>query len=729
MKNPSRTTSPSCINLRRLPHTTKDSAAEIPRDHPSVPIAGLLVRDTPEDETSRLYIEQFNNAVIRAARALYGDTPRENLWKAYLSAKQNIPSFLRLIPDGAWKNLWKSQCSCRPTDSARLGNMMILVEDMSSIGRISAKYHDILRLEQVFANGDQEEALRLWLMRNPIGKSSEPTPTNLSLDQWERQLTKKGFDKEWLELGTRLYAAAGKLKQSHRIMVDLSKRFRCTDPRFAIYVILYLVSTKQPFNIGRAWVDFLRLLSHEKFTISTDDFDLLLKAFLGVKRYDHAAAIVCSAIKVHGKNPKKHLPVFRDMVHELLASCPTSAEVNKAALMVMGLVPKGPPATYFFGTFMSRIHQTGDPNQIAHLIELMFESGVKPKSWHFNSLLEFSFSGSLEQKQGASKIALNMIEKQFSGANNHKIDTTSITETTKTINWIPNFLRREIPPAGGRVYVELLKYFARRDQDMSTTYIMQLLNHYSPESMSDTNIRSILSLHVMVGDLEGAWTFFEHVINRKLMVVDYRCYSIMWRALLTNLSTAQRSRHSQYPSPRALFGHMVTHMMIEKSFTQILLQDSFPRALYERIIKCFCVANDTLGVFIALEQLNATFGTLPTIRTIKNVVHHITIRHGFRNTENDASYIPWVENMQLSLKTLESAFIEMQPNAPSLAGQKAQFTRESLLQLDETTSGKDILQLLSSLIQTAAALLDKGHTWTQTSIDQVKDEMGAVEQA
>jgi hypothetical protein len=174
---------------------------------------------------------------------------------------------------------------------------------------------------------------------------------------------------------------------------------------------------------------------------------------------------------------------------------------------------------------------------------------------------------------------------------------------------------------------------------------------------------------------------------------------------------------------------MVTHMVIEKSFTQILLQDSFPRALYERIIKCFCVANDTLGVFIALEELNGTFGTLPTIRTIKNIVHHITIRHGFRNTENDASYIPWVENMQLSLKTLESAFIEMQPNATGLSEQKAQLTRESLLQLDETTSGKDILQLLSSFIQSAAALLDNRHTWTQTSIDQVKHEMGAFEQA
>jgi hypothetical protein len=735
IKTPSCTELPVFANQQRLSHTTKDTSETTSRDLSNSPIAGLIVRNPPRNEISHIYVEEFNKAVLRAARALYGDKPREDLWKAYLAAKQNVPSFLQLIPDGAWKNLWKSQCSCRPNDSARLSNLMSLVEDMSSIGRTSTKYHDVLRLEQVFANGDQEEALRQWLTRNPIGKSSGPTPANLSLWHWEKQLVKKGFDKEWLELGTRLYAAAGKLQESHRILVNLSKRFRGTDPRFTIYVILLLVSTKRSINIERAWFDFLRLLAHEKFTISTDDFDLVLKAFLGVKRYDHAAAIVCSAIKVHGKNPKKHLRVFRDMVHELLASCTTSADVNRAALVVMDLVPKGPPATYFFGTFISRINRTGDPNQIAHIIELMFESGVKPKPWHFNSLLEYSFQGSPGQSQGAEVIAKDMIKKAVIDAENDRIHSTSVEQSADStswfsellghrIDWRPKFLRREMPKAGSRVYVELMQYYAQQGKMASVGFILKLLKQYSGESMSNSTIRSILHIHIMVGDMEGAWRFFEHVIKNNLMIVDFKCYAIMWRGLLTHLSTTHRLNRDGYPSPRELFCHMVTHMVLEKSITQLVLQDPFTRALYERIIKCFCVADDTIGVFIALEELYDTFGTLPTIRTMKNVVKHIAIQDGFMNMVKEAPRQPWVRHVNVSLEMLESASVEVNPQLRNRSAEEAQSVRENLLQLDESSSGKDILQLLSRFVRKAADLLYRQPSWTRNGIAIAKKEMG-----
>src|ERR1700760_414105 len=84
------------------------------------PIPGILIRTIPDNDQSIIYIKAFNKSVIQASRALYDDKSRESLWHSYLAAKQNVPTFVHLVPYSAWNRLWKTQSSFRPQDTDRL---------------------------------------------------------------------------------------------------------------------------------------------------------------------------------------------------------------------------------------------------------------------------------------------------------------------------------------------------------------------------------------------------------------------------------------------------------------------------------------------------------------------------------------------------------------------------------------------------------------------------------
>jgi hypothetical protein len=716
--------------------TSNNSVDEIQK--PSIP--GILIKTLPEHEKSSKYIQAFNRAVVQASRALYDDRSRENLWQSYQTAKRNVSSFIHLVPNSAWNRLWKTQSSCRPQDMDRLGNLVILVQDMSIAGLDTRKQQEVLRLEQVFASGRQEEALSSWFEQksdNTTFPTSTPLHQSLSLRQWEKELARKGFDKEWLELGIRLYAAAGKTPQSHKILADLAKRFRNTDPRFVVYIILFFTSTGKTINIERAWASFLDLLTHDKFKLSTHDFELILKSFLGAGSLEYATIVACRAIATHGKSIEHYSLLYEEFVHQILANCTSQEQVHATAVTLMEFIPSnlpnphhpskdksaqdikvmGPvssPAQMFFTTWIERAKIFGDPYQIAYIIEVMYEQGSDVLTRNLDILLELWFEGSAEQKLKAEKLAQQMIEKKT-----HIHQEESLADYSVTRPWFPRFLRRKLPPAGQRTYIKLLKFYAEENDLQSVQHIVKILAFDSGLTLTGNTVRAVLSIHFTMGDIHGAWTLFNHVVDSKLIELDFATYSVMWKGLHKHLSTGIRLNRGEDLSPRELFRHMMYYLGLRAD-----VPDSASDTLYERIIKCFCLSNDTIGLWIALQGMNDIFEVEPTIKTIQSVVKHIAIQDSRADHFENSPEKNWIEHLTTSLRMLESSFLGLNNGADNASKDLSIQPIQNLYQLDSNSSGGDILQLLSIYVKKAANMVHPQAEDLRVGINVAKDEMG-----
>jgi len=143
---------------------------------------------------------------------------------------------------------------------------------------------------------------------------------------------------------------------------------------------------------------------------------------------------------------------------------------------------------------------------------------------------------------------------------------------------------------------------------------------------------------------------------------------------------------------------MVTHLRLASASSRIPGQRNMPMTMYNRIIKCFCLSNDTVGVYVALETLNNAFGSKPSIATIKDIVKHIAIQNSATEHHEQAPQRPWEEHIAASMELLESTFLN-----DSEYSKHANNSIDALYELDSSASGDDILHLLSKYVWKAAA--------------------------
>jgi hypothetical protein len=373
------------------------------------------------------------------------------------------------------------------------------------------------------------------------------------------------------------------------------------------------------------------------------------------------------------------------------------------------------PTQMFFTAWIERAKRFRDPYQIAYIIEIMYEQGSDVLTYNLDMLLELWFEGSAEQKLKAEKLAQEMIQK---GLRNSEDNNSLITRPVKR-SWFPKFIHRNLPSAGQRTYIKLLKFYAREHDLHSVQHIIRILAFDSGLTLTGNTIRAILSIHFAMGDIQGAWTLFNHVVDDKLIELDFSTYNIMWKGLHKHLSTGERLNRREDLSPRELFRHMTYHLGLRDD-----LLDSASGTLYERIVKCFCLSNDTVGLWITLRAMNDIFETEPTIKTIESIVKHIAIQDARISHFEKAQKEDWVEHLATSIRMLESSLPGFNHATDGVSKNQARFTLQSLYHLDSNSSGAEILRLLSIYVKKAANLVHPQPEELRVGIKVAKDEMG-----
>jgi hypothetical protein len=603
--------------------------------------------------------------------------------------------------------------------------MMILVEDMSNAEQDISELVDFLRLEELFASSHEKEVLKAWFEKRqqldaPLGfvpKATTSLARKVSLQQWEKQLAIRNFDKKWLELGIRLHAQAGQLFEPSRLLIGLAKKYLETNPRFVLYIILYLTSTREGTNVDRAWETFVDLLAHKQFSLSFHGFELITRAFLDAGQLTYATGVTGSALK-YVTEPEHQSRVLEDIVPRIFASCTSQVDVHQYAAMMMDFIPRSSfKATQLFSAaWAERAKEYKDSEQIAYIIEILYERGLGVGASQLGVLLELWLQGSPQQAQKAESLAQAMLRQSINPSQqNNPISVLEQSLPRQT----PGFLRRNVPPATPQTYRDLLVFYAQRNDSESVGKLIQLLPGNSALVWKPSTARAVLSVYLTLGYVEDAWRFFNHIDNESLVVMDLATYKIIWKGLHQYLSTEKRVHRDESFTARNLLKHMLAHLSMQEFISE---DEEIPKTMFQRIIKCFCLSNDTIGLYLALEVLESAFRAKPSIDTIKDIVKHIAIQHSAIEHHEQAPRKPWIEHLSASMRMLESAFLN-----DRLHRNSSTRSLDGLYHLDTDTSGDEILSLLFRYIWKAAVLRYPHPNALNQQFNVAKREMGILD--
>jgi len=207
-------------------------------------------------------------------------------------------------------------------------------------------------------------------------------------------------------------------------------------------------------------------------------------------------------------------------------------------------------------------------------------------------------------------------------------------------------------------------------------------------------------------DVGGAWEFFSKISQDKSYPIDLGTYHVLLKGLHTHLlnnGNGMRTKH-EYPSPRKLFNHMVRYYLNNpKAHMPYEERPSGP--MYARIIRCFCLANDSVGALLAVHGLKHVFAQNPTPAIIEHFVKNISYRFFFRDRRrydlNSNKALNKLRRIAYE-KAAARVLIAMHRRMRALRASKKQASEAEYLdtkdtQLTESASPIDVWQSLDEL--------------------------------
>jgi hypothetical protein len=628
---------------------------------PRKEIPGLTIKGDFKGE-GRQIVGEFNRAIAAAHRALYSDKVRERLWKAYLALQSHDRSLVTRIPDAAFRYLYRSQSTWRPDDATRLPSLKVLVNDMrfARLGTIN-DYESFLKVELDFASGNQLEALGTWAGR-VLGASDSGTGTSASASSQtfpttlDRRKLLKTFGKEWLELGGRLHAEAGDMESAKEILGAAARRFKNIEPRFIVLLIRQLTATGTTANLDKAWVRFTELRRLKTFDMSFSDYESVYQSFLShPKGLVMAATTLKLLIGKFGQVGAIEHRVFGDLLRLVYLQCDNQEEVDAISIALLEKVPTGYPSDKFYEYWMQRTMQLSDPEHMAKIIELMFENGQRPQAWQITNLLQRSMDSTTDGlAANAEALAWKSIAKRVEVFQHERTQHTTPIEPPDTSMWraIPAFVNRAVRPASRKTYVQLMDYYAAKQDSETTRTVLHLLMTQSGLELNDQMVRSILAIHFTMNDTVGAWEFFSDVRKRNPELADLATYRVLWKGLHMHLSGDMRQSRKGYPDARGLFRSMLMDVIVSNPEASIPFGEQLPATLYERIVKCFVMKKDPTGLQLALETMHELFGNMPTVKTVETLL--VCLAESLARLETQQGFATTVETaMMKQVRTLD----------------------------------------------------------------------------
>lgn len=643
-------------------------------------------------------IRRFNVSLQMSYRAPYHEYYRRTLLSCYEVLKCNAPYALKNMSGSAWGLLWRVQIAFRPLDADRLTTLEMLYADREAYSTPdpdSQKQHrDVLDLEQLAENGKQDEAVGQWnQMKHYI------------------EIGRKGR-KSWMELGARLHAMAGDIDAASSLTEDIVRRYQMVDPRLRFFSIWRYAEIQDGDAWRRAAALYTELVHNRmKYSLSTDDYYSLFAAFVKGGHVQMALEIVQDM----AKNKYLHdagllVYALQRMTDKLQAACKDRKSLNAVSLACLGFLPSTFKKEELFKRWIyhaQRFWTAGEDDACAQIAELMFERGDTPDARHLDVLLKawFSQKGEASAKQ-AESVAWGMIHKRMD--TEHEATNDGKTPGGNLDN-MPAFLRRRVPSAIATTFTQLASGYAAQGKHDYASYVMNLLQTSNVE-MDKKALRSVIQLHLTMGEPIKAWRVFVKIRDAQPSAVILHNYHDLWRGLINFVRTLRKTHEVvgepghqwhmkvrksfyglKYPNPRDLFADMLLHIReaVMKPTGQDAQPDRIPRHLYDRVIGTMLFTGDLLGASIAMEIMRNTLRLYPTLTTIKIIVQY-TAEEAKKTETKQGIREPQKHYNDMAHGVLEYIYLNLEQHKDGRTPKISDLYTEGLVQ----QQGEDVLAAL-----------------------------------
>ena len=554
----------------------------------------------------KMYVKEFNNALLLAQNQVDHFPNHLDLWKWYLRCQQHIPSFSHFVDEDVWDFLWKSQTVHfpRPTQIVMLGKDMlsadIELELPQTLDYINALHE----------TGDSATAIQLWEARKP-----------------EVSMKNKATRRFW-ETGVSIYAAVGRPKKAQDI-ASTAYQSKILAVEAWVPVIQAWASSKKPSAGNSLWACYLRLKQQHAELVAKDGKSSRLPTeILGQ---------ISSTLLNAGKR-EMAVSVFKDMlasdVHQQFDSAQVYANtldrlqgvdksevsesiVNRIGLAALTAFPGRFRNKFFFGSWIKWLIGEGKVDDAALVVELMQEYGIRPDAKHLNGIIgAWLREGSASARERAEQMAWAMIhsrvaqvKSRMKSSSDHNLPANEQEPPSSDVRTLPRFLQRNVPPANIETFSVLLQRYTRRSDIKKSEHLTDVMTGPAQIKPNSFILNHWMYMSLRAQDLTAMWTRYNAV--KQSIDPDLETFAALWEGCKKNLDRAVTARAVSYPTPRQLAREMKQWFDSLPPQKQLDAKEGMTPALYEELVRCFCLHSDLPGTFVILRLLEQMFTTYP----------------------------------------------------------------------------------------------------------------------
>ncbi|KAI9834736.1 MAG: hypothetical protein M1819_002821 [Sarea resinae] len=593
-----------------------ESSQQVQRTKPSSPAKAqdpALVVKMAVPKRDRVYLDRLNSCLQQGAANRSDSTARRELWRWYSRCKQNLPSSLYHIPDKAWELLWGVQYELAPSNPDRAAHLKVLSEDMLGIGRQLDGMQRLAHIESTFLEGQHQKAIEEW----------EANGEDIG--------TEDDMLEEYWALGIRMFALQRNPQRAQDLCQLLLQNISTANPRVLLPVINSWNELGSDSDSEHAWNLYVLLRDHLGKDINMEDYDSVSMSFLRAGKKSLALAVFKDMMLTGDPNGEDSATLYKKslgIVGNLHSVSVTASEANHVSLEALSVLPRKFQNKFFYGSWMKKLLGMGETDAAAMVVELMYERGLKPDPKHLNGIIgAWLRIGNVESRQKAERMAWSMIQERLDFVWQRKLAAKSAQAPTKHSIAeygddlpLPQYLRRDVPAATIETLSILLVYYARREM---YDKVQQLRNLLEPTELQPN---SYFMNHLLYAELRNhtyrkAWERFQKM-SRKVQP-DMETFACLWDCMKTHVEGIKNSDSRGFPTPRVLFGEMITWYSRLRPRQRELAQEDCTKELCDQVTRCFGLVKDLEGSFVALHGMKASFGIDPSEDTARMVVLQI----------------------------------------------------------------------------------------------------------
>ncbi|KAF1840372.1 uncharacterized protein K460DRAFT_371559 [Cucurbitaria berberidis CBS 394.84] len=601
--------------------TKLEETREAAPDDASQRVERDVLRDTQTFDSSHregdLSCQKDTSRLTRLLRLARDDpdvglngTFRASLWGAYTLAKASDPKVIGRLSDRARDSLWTTQYLESPANRSCRAHLEQLYLDMKQVGKPMTVGQRAQYLESMFLGGEEEQALEKW-------EADHNPPTDGG---------RQDYKPEHLEAGAKLHALAGNVDRARHIMEELYTRY--PDWNLSVMMTVFRAHTSSGMEQHHESAKDMYIEMKEKkgANVSINDYNAWFIGFLEARHLPYAKQLFRDMVQdghLTTLGTAEQVEEVLKRLHMLYRLGTDISNMTSIALDALSVLPEAYHG-HLFGDWMKSAVLHKAPEAAAQILDMMFQRGYNPETFHFNMLLK----ALLRTKENpnilkAENIGWRMIdEARKSTKKNLPSDSKAEFINKRRIHKIVPVpeASRTVPKANVATFALIMHHHAKNLQWEHVDYLSRQLKETTVEPNA-TIMNVLMDNKCRQGAYAEAWMIYKTLTEpqkgSKGVFPNGASIRCLWKMLRLALGDHITRDDANLPTPRELLEETVTWLVLSRSRYDAErfrtgLAGADHGAITALMMHCFSYVQDLPGSLVALHVLRHKFDIFPT---------------------------------------------------------------------------------------------------------------------